>query len=386
MYDLITSRERFVLYVFLFVGLLVGVVGGLLYSGRFWAAFLQNSYYFLTLALGGAVFVAVNHVSNAAWTSVLRRVPEALMSYVPVGAVSILLIFFGSETLYEWTTTTYAHHGHELVFKNTYLSPGFFFLRMLGFLAAWTVLILLIRRESFRQDEDASLAHTNRSKIYSAIFLVVFGITFTFASFDWIMSLEPMFFSTIYAFYHIAGTFLAGTAAITVLVILLRRRGFLLEVGDRQLHNLGKLVLGFATFWAYIWLCQYLLIYYANIPEETIYYYRRTSTPGWWNLFILNLFLNWIIPFILLLPKRVKMNENWMLLACGIVLAGHWLDLYVMIFPAFFAGAMIGWVDLALPVGFAALFLLTFVRNLRPDRLVPRKDPYIEESMWQENH
>ena len=148
-----------------------------------------------------------------------------------------------------------------------------------------------------RQDADGKLAHTNKSKVYSAIFLVVFGITFTFASIDWIMSLEPMFFSTIYAFYHIAGVLLSGTASITVLVILLSRRGFLKEAGDKQLHFLGKMVLGFATFWAYIWLCQYLLIYYANIPEETVYYFRRTSTTGWANLFILNLFLNWIIPF-----------------------------------------------------------------------------------------
>ncbi len=380
----ISKKERNVLFALLAVGL-AGVIGGLIFSERFWAAFLLNSFYFLTIALGAAVFVAVNHISNSAWTSVLRRVPEAMMTYVPIGALTLFLIFFGRDVLYEWTHTTYSHHGHELVFKNAYLDTGFFFTRMFVYLAIWSVLIFLMKRESFRQDADGHLKHTDRSKVYSAIFLVLFGITFTFASFDWIMSVEPMFFSTIYAFYHIAGTFLGGTAAITVLIILLRRRGFLKEVGDRQMHNLGKLVLGFATFWAYIWLCQYLLIYYANIPEETIYYYRRTATTGWWNLFILNLFLNWIVPFALLLPRKVKSNENWMLMACGIVLIGHWLDLYLMIFPAFFQNAMIGLVDLALPVGFAALFLITFVRSLDFERLIPRKDPYITESIWQEN-
>ncbi len=379
----IKTRERNVIYGLLVVGLL-GIVGGLLLSDRFWAAFLQNSYYFLTIALGGAIFLAVNYISNASWISVLRRVPEAMMSYLPIGALTLLLIFFGRDVLYEWTYTTYTHHGHELTFKNTYLSTGFFFARMFAFLGAWTLLAFLLRRESFAQDRDASLTHTNRLKTYSAIFLVVFGITYTFASFDWIMSLEPMFFSTIYAFYHIAGTFLAGTAAIAVLVILLRRRGFFKEVGDKQLHNLGKLVLGFSTFWAYIWLCQYLLIYYANIPEETVYYLRRTSGEGWSFLFILNLFLNWIVPFVLLLPRSVKTNEAWMLTACGIVLVGHWLDLYIMIFPPFFESAMIGLVDIALPLGFVGLFLLVFVKNLRADRLIPEKDPYLEESMWQE--
>ena len=379
----INTKERNIIYAMLAVGV-VGIVFGLLFSDRFWFALLQNSFYFLTIALGAAVFLAVNHVSNASWISVLRRVPEAMTGYLPVGALALLCVFFGRGVLYEWTHTTYSHLGHELTFKNTYLSTGFFFGRMLLFLGIWTVLIHLLKRESFAQDTDGSLTHTDRSKVYSAIFLVVFGITFTFASIDWIMSLEPMFYSTIYAFYHIAGVLLAGSASIAVMVILLRRRGFLKEVGDKQLHNLGKLVLGFSTFWAYIWLCQYLLIYYANIPEETVYYLRRTSQPGWSYLFLINLFVNWIIPFVLLLPRKVKMNENWMLTACGIVLVGHWLDLYIMIFPPFFESAMIGLVDIALPLGFVGLFLLVFVRSLRADRLIPEKDPYLEESMWQE--
>ena len=386
----IKSNERILLYVFLAIGVLGAIAsleysasGNLQLSRRFWAVFLQNSFYLITIALGGAVFVAVNNVTNASWTSVLRRVPEAMMSYIPVGAVTILLLFFGRGLLYEWTYTSYSHHGHELVFKNTYLSTEFFFLRMVLYLAIWIALIYLIKRESFRQDETGSLKHTKNAKILSAIFLVVFGITFTFASIDWVMSIEPMFFSTIYAFYHIAGVLLAGTAAITILTILLRRRGYLKEVGDKQMHNLGKLVLGFATFWAYIWVCQYILIYYANIPEETIHYVRRTS-PSWSNVFILSLFLNWIIPFLMLLQRKVKFYERWMLAACGIVLIGHWVDLYVLIFPTFFETPMISPVDLALPLGFAALFLLTFARYLKVGSLIPKNDPYLQEGMWQE--
>ncbi|MCB1025528.1 MAG: hypothetical protein KDB79_14120 [Acidobacteria bacterium] len=378
----ITSRERNILYVCVVIGL-AGVIGGLLYSDRFWASFLQNSFYFVTLALGGAVFVAINHISNSAWSSVLRRIPEAMMSYIPIGAVSILLLFFGRKAVYEWTDKIYSHNGHELVFKNIYLSEGFFFSRMFVFLAIWIILIFLIKRESFKQDANGNLSHTNRGKTYSAIFLVVFGITFTFAVVDWIMSIEPMFSSTIYAFYHMAGVLLSGTAAITILVILLRRRGFLPQVGDRQMHALGKLVFGFATFWAYIWVCQYLLIYYANIPEETIHYVRRTSAE-WSGIFYLNLFFNWVIPFLMLIRRSVKSNENWMLAACGIVLVGHWVDLYVLIFPTFFQNPMIGLVDIALPIGFTALFLLAFVKNLNVDRMILSQDPYLAESMWQE--
>lgn len=379
---IITDRERNVLLALVAVGI-IGGVAGLAWSDRFWAAFLQNSFYFLTLALGGAVFVAVNQVSNSAWFSVIKRVPEAMSSYILVGAVTLLLVYFGRDTLYEWTTVFYSHDGHPMAFKNFWLSTGFFFARMAAFLVIWALLIFAIRRESVQQDKDGDPSHTRKGKIYSAIFLVVFAITFTFAVFDWLMSVEPLFYSTIYAFYNIAGVLLSGTATVTILAIILRRRGILPQLSDKHLHSLGKLVFGFATFWAYIWVSQFLLIYYANIPEETIFFVRRTSAE-WSNIFYLNLLLNWLIPFLMLIQRKVKSKENWMLGACGIVLVGHWVDIYVLLFPAFFRDPMIGFVDVALPIGFLGVFLLIFTRSLGSKELIPRRDPYLSEGAWQE--
>lgn len=376
------KREQNILLVILLIGLVGGTLGFL--SGeRFWFSFLQNAFFVLTLALGAALFVTINAVSNAGWATALRRVPEAMMAYVPIGAVSMLLVFFGRSAIYEWTRPITAAHeaGLELGFKHAWLSVPFFFIRMILFLAIWSGLIYLIRRTSLQQDIDGNLAHTKMRKVYSSIFIVIFGITFSLASFDWIMSIEPLFYSTIFAFYVIAGTLTSSVAAITVIVILLKQRGYLAAVGDSHLHKLGQLVLGFATFWAYIWISQYLLIYYANLPEETIYYYRRTSSNGWMAVFLVNLFLNWVIPFVMLLPRQVKMNTRWMLAACCIVLLGHWIDLYVMIFPPIFGSPMIGWVDIAVLLGFTALFVSSLIRNLHPDRLVPYNDPYLDESM-----
>jgi hypothetical protein len=252
---------------------------------------------------------------------------------------------------------------------------------MAVFLGIWMLLALLIRRESRKQDKDGELGHTEKIKRYSAIFLAVFGLTFTFASFDWLMSIEPLFYSTIFAFYNISGLLLSGFASITILVVLARRRGLLPYVNEHHLHYLGKLVLGFSTFWAYIWLCQYLLIYYANLPEETIYYIRRMQPADWKALFFANIFLNWLIPFALLLPRSVKQKDAWLLTACGIVLLGHWIDLYLMIFPYFEHSAVVGIVDITLVVGFAALFLSSFVRSLDRAALVPQRDPYLVESL-----
>lgn len=363
----------------------IGFAAGLYTNDtRLWPSVLLNAFFFLTLALGAEVFISINHVANAGWSTAIRRVPEAMMSYLPLASISMLALFFGRNTLYEGLRTFFGYAGKPMVFKNAWLSTPFFFARMAVFLGLWVLFAWLIKRESRRQDLDGDPRHTKKGRKYAAIFLAVFALTFTFASFDWLMSIEPLFYSTIYAFYIISGLLLSGFASITVLVILLRRRGYLPEVNENHLHNLGKLVFGFSAFWAYIWLCQYILIYYANLPEETIYYLRRMQTPGWKALFFLNIFLNWLIPFALLLSRGAKRSEGWLLLGCGIVLVGHWVDLYVMIFPAFEHPALIGLVDVAMVIGFASLFLQSFANGLRKSALVPLNDPYLGESLWQE--
>ncbi|HSE98853.1 MAG TPA: MFS transporter, partial [Blastocatellia bacterium] len=376
----ISINERKTLIAFLGVGILGFVVGLYTNSPRLWPSFLLNAFFFLSLALGAVVFVSIHHVSNAGWSAALRRIPEAMMTYLPAGAIAMLAIFFGRHSLYEWSHGL-AATSEALKVKSAFLSTPFFFARMLIMLTLWVVFARLLWRESLKQDDDGSLARIQKSKKYGAIFLVVFAITFSLASFDWLMSLEPHFYSTIFAFYCFSGLFLSGIAAITFLVIMLRKRGFLPQISEDHLHNLGKLLFGFSTFWAYLWLSQYLLIYYANLPEETIFYIRQTSTPAWKAIFLLNLFLNWVIPFLLLLSRKSKRNESWLITASVVVLIGHGLDLYLMIFPAMGASAMIGPVDVALALGFTALFLKTFVSSLEKVPILPRYDPYLAESL-----
>jgi MFS transporter, NNP family, nitrate/nitrite transporter len=377
---LISDRENKTLIALVAVGAL-GFTGGLLFnSARLWPSFLLNSFFFLTLTLGAMVFVSIHHVSNAGWSTVLRRVPEAMMSYLPIGAAAMLLVFFGRHSIYQWS------HGiagttEAMKMKATFLNTPFFFARMAVVLAIWCVFGYLLWRQSHLQDEDGLLEHTNKSKKYAAIFLALFAITFSLASFDWLMSIEPEFYSTIFAFYCFSGLFVSGIAAVTLLVILLRRRGFLAQINEDHLHNLGKMIFGFSTFWAYIWISQYLLIYYANLPEETVFYMRQTTAPGWRALFLINLLVNWLIPFVLLISRKAKRSEGLLLAACVIILFGHWLDLYLTIFPALGASALPSVVDLALVAGFGALFLLTFATALGKRALVPLHDPYLAESL-----
>jgi hypothetical protein len=382
--NFVSGRAQQFCFLMFAIGVVAFAAGLYLNNERVWASFLQNAFYFLTLALGAVVFVSINRVANAGWDTAIRRVPEAMMSYLPIGSLLMLAVFFGRNRLYEGLHSFFGFGGQPMVFKNAWLSTPFFFGRMALFLGLWTLIAWLIKRESRRQDGDNSLIHTRKLKRYSAIFLGVFGFTITFASFDWLMSIEPLFYSTIYAFYVIAGVLLSGFASITLLVVVVRWRGWLPHFNEHHLHNLGKLVFGFSTFWAYIWLCQYLLIYYANLPEETIYYIRRTQTPAWKTLFFVNILLNWLIPFVLLLPRSVKKSSRWLVTASVIVLIGHWLDLYMMIFPAYEFSALLSLFDVAILLGFASLFAQSFAKGLRKRGPLPINDPYLAESLWQE--
>src|ERR1041384_77657 len=377
---LISHRANNVLIVLVAAGGL-GLVGGLLFgSARVWPSFILNAFFFLTLALGAMVFVSIHHVSNAGWSAALRRVPEAMMSYLPIGAVAMLVVFFGRHSIYQWSQGI-APASDAMKMKASFLNSPFFFGRMAVVLAIWCAFAYLLSRESRRQDQDGLLEHTERSKKYSAIFLAVFAITFSLASFDWLMSIEAKFYSTIFAFYCFTGLLVSGIAAVTLLIIILRRRGFLAQVNEDHLHNLGKMIFGFSTFWAYIWVSQYLLIYYANLPEETVFFIRQTATPGWKFLFLSNLLLNWLVPFVLLISRKAKRRDGLLLARCVVVLCGHWLDLYLMIFPSLGLSWMIGVVDVALAAGFGALFFLIVSSALGAAALMPVHDPYMTESL-----
>ncbi|MEW6208765.1 MAG: MFS transporter [Acidobacteriota bacterium] len=377
---IITSREKNVLLAFVAAGAAAFIVGLIFDSHRVWPALLLSSFFVLTLSLGAMVFLCIHHISNAGWSAAIRRVPEAMMMYLPLGAVGLLATFFGRHEIYEWSHGL-TNSSEAMKAKAAFLNTPFFYGRMAMVLAIWIVFAFLLWRESRRQDEDTGLEHTTKSKKISAIFLAVFAITFSLASFDWLMSIEAEFYSTIYAFYNFSGLFLSGIAALTLVIISLRRRGLLREINEEHLHNLGKLIFGFSTFWAYLWLSQYLLIYYANIPEETIYYIRRTATPGWQAIFYLNLLLNWIAPFVILLPRRAKRSESTLAAVSIVVLAGHWLDLYQMIFPATGASSIPTLIDIALVAGFLSLFALVIANRLRHVSLVPSHDPYLKESL-----
>lgn len=329
------------------------------------------------LGLAGAVFVALQYVTGAGWSVWLRRVPEAMIVLLPVGGAHLLYALIAYPSLYPWTNHEFHLHG-EL--KHAWLQRPFFLVRAVTYLAVWTLLAMAMVRNSRRQDYDATSDLTLTNRRWSALFLVVFGATFWLASYDWLMSREPNWVSTVYGLYNFAGLFTSGWAAFILLVLWLRHFGPFRDVVTKShLHDLGKLFFGMCVFWLYLWYCQYMLIWFVNNPEETPHYIRRLD--GFWEtLFYVNVALNGVIPFFVLLPRSIKQNPKALANVCVIVLLGRWLDLYLMIFPEEHGLGEV-FVAAAVTLGAAGLYFLVVSWSINQAALIPRNDPLITESL-----
>lgn len=364
------------------LGGIVFLVGIYFAPERAWANLLVATCYFLGLGLAALFFVAVAYLSKAAWTTVFRRVPEAMAMTIPAGALLFAVTALGAKTIYEWTHQDLVAENGLLADKSGWLNLPFFLVRAALYLAIWIIAARIIVKTSRAQDVDGSMSHTRRNVKSSAIFMVVFALTFLGASFDWLMSVQPEWYSTIFGWYNFSGSFVAGLAAMTIIIIILRRAGsFRGLITDHHLHDLGKYCFAFSTFWAYLWFSQFMLIWYANIPEETSFYVRQMS-GGWLSLFLLNFGLNWVIPFLTLMPRAAKRSEGVLLKVCTVLLIGHWLDLYLMVLPAK-SGATppFGIWEIGIIVGAGAVFALLVFRFLRQANLIPVKDPTLERSL-----
>jgi hypothetical protein len=301
----------------------------------------------------------------------------------------MLVLFVGRDTIFPWTRPDAFDHTPSFAGKIQYLRMPWLVARTVAALILWTVFALLMRRASLDQDErpEMALILHRRLTCYAIVFIPVFAVTFTLMSFDWIISLEPDWFSTMFAVYVFAGTFVQGIAAITLAAVLLRRSSFSWRncISEDQLHDLGKMMFAFSTFWAYIWTCQYLLIWYGNIPEEITYYLPRTNGP-WLYLFALNLIMNWVIPFVVLLSASRKRSPKILAAMSILLLLGHWLDLYLLIMPTFHSTPSLVLPEVVIAAGYMALLFLLFVNALARAPIVPLNDPILNYEELAHDH
>ncbi|MCE7062815.1 quinol:cytochrome C oxidoreductase [Dyadobacter sp. CY343] len=357
---------------------------------RIWANLWVNGVYFTGMSVVGMFFISYNYLAQAGWSTVFKRIPEALPAFLPyMGVVMLLTFIFGGHDLFHWTHEgLYEVGGPEydkiIAGKRGFLNTPFFIIRLVIYFAVWYWLWRVIRNLSLKEDEIGGTEFYEKSIRFGTAFLVVFGVTSSTSAWDFVMSIDTHWFSTMFGWYTLASWHVAGLAVITLTVVMLRERGYLRAVNSSHLRDLGKFIFAFSIFWTYVWFAQFLLIYYANLPEETIYFIERFRGHGGFYKapFFITLFLNFFFPFLVLMTRDAKYTHSILKVACWSVIIGHYMDFYTNIMPGTVgAGAELG----ALEWGFFLIFLCAFAYSiasqLEKANLIPRNHPMLEESL-----
>lgn len=459
-----TKGTRNTLLVFMVLGVLALIYGIIaIDSQRLWANLLVNGLYFTFLALAGTFFVAVQYAGEAGWSAGLKRIPEAMGQYLPIGAIVLIIVFGAAVThqnhLYHWmdgyltqkTTTVaelkeyeaglQAHHGgheahaehaedhghghdkasnngayhgfagemeaysatkpayhadefsslpdeevienpyydHILDGKKGFLNVPFFIGAALIYLLGWWFFTWKFRKLSLEDNVGDQKKWFIKMRNLGAWFLVFFAVTSSTSAWHWVMSIDPHWFSTLFGWYVFAGLFVSGLSAIMVFLTILKFQGLMGHVNENHLHDLGKFMFAFSIFWTYLWFSQYMLIWYANIPEEVTYYQDR-----WENyhiLWIFNLVINFLFPLLVLMTRDAKRSKGTLLFVGCILIVGHWIDMFLMVMPGTVKGDWgIGPLEIGLFLGFIGLFGFITLRAISQAPLLANTHPFLDEA------
>jgi hypothetical protein len=368
-------------------------------DARFWASLLQNSVYFLLVVNASMFFICATTLAWGGWQMAFRRVPEAISAVVPViGVIALailLAITFGdNHTIFHWTDTEHVKHDKILNFKKGFLNKNFFTAMTIFTVAGWSLLGWKMRKLSRSLDDSPLPTVAERKKyiwnntVWAALYIVVFALTIMSSiPWLWLMSIDAHWYSTMYSWYTFASTFVAGMALIALFIIYLKNKGYLEYTNDEHLHDVGKFMFAFSVFWTYLWFSQFMLIWYANIPEETTYFKPRAYGPYsglFWFMFI----INFIAPLLILMRRNSKRNYTTVTFMAVLIIFGHWLDLYQMVFVGPMTDPKTGdthvpnllW-DFGVALGFVGLIMFVTGRALSKYPLLAKNHPFVKESV-----
>ncbi|HAA12852.1 MAG TPA: quinol:cytochrome C oxidoreductase [Cytophagales bacterium] len=356
-----------------------------------------NHIYFFGIGVIGVFFFAIQYAANVGWSSQLKRVFLNFGNWLPISFILGLVLFFVfGHDIFHWTHSDLYVEGGSGYDKIIDGKAGFFFwplekggpvpffflLRYLLFFGAWILIMRKFYALSRKEDEIGGDATYFKIRSWSAIFLVIFAVSSSTSAWDWILSIDTHWFSTMFGWYVFASWFVSGLAAITFLVIALKKAGYLPNVTSEHLHDLGKFMFAFSIFWTYVWFSQFLLIYYANIPEETIYFVERLRSDHFSGYFFINIILNFFLPFLMLMTRDSKRHLMFLQIVAVLIMGGHWIDFFLMMTPGTVGeSGNIGFTEMGTILVFGSAFLFVVLNSLKKLPLVPKNDPMLVESL-----
>ena len=383
------------------VGLITIIIGFITkgtdteHHGReiFWGTLMYNSIFFMLICNAAMFFICATTLAMGGFQQSFRRVPEAISTLVPIfGVITfavLMYVVFGGHLhhIYHWLDKEHVEHDAILKGKQGFLNPVFFLIWTTLAIGLWSLLGYRMRKLSREADEkpfdyDSGNRYIFRNTVNASLFIVWFALTVgSTIPWLWMMSLDAHWYSTMYSWYTFISSFVSGMSLIALFVIYLKNKGYLELTNQEHLHDIGKFMFAFSIFWTYLWFSQYMLIWYANIPEETVYFKHRVQGP-YKGIFFLNLILNFVCPVLILMKRASKRNYTLVTFMAVLIIFGHWIDFYQMVMGSISKEHVtLGWLDFGTAAFFVGMIIFFTGRALASRPLIPKYHPFLKESV-----
>ncbi|MBD8487855.1 quinol:cytochrome C oxidoreductase [Echinicola sp. CAU 1574] len=369
--------------------------GGYHWSKRFFANLWINNVYFAGIAIIGVFFFAIQYAAQAGWATAILRVMISFGNWLPFAAILMIVTYFiAGHDLFHWTHHDLfveggAHYDKIIDGKGGFFYwplakgsfPIFWVARMVIFFGLWIFFFNKLKNLSFQEDLNGGTSYWYNIRKWSAIFLVIFAVSSSISAWDWVMSIDTHWFSTLFGWYVFASWFVAGLSSITLVTIMLKERGYLEMFNENHLHDLGKFVFGFSIFWTYLWFSQFLLIYYANIPEESVYFIERLSSDKYGAFIFVNLIMNFVLPFLVLMTRDAKRHTIFLKVVCTLIIIGHWVDFFLMVQPGTLGhNGGVGFMEIGMFMLYGSVVIMVVLTGLSKKNLIAKNHPMLEET------
>lgn len=362
---------------------------------RLFSTLWMNNVFFAGMGIIGLFFVAIQYAAQAGWSVGVKRIGIAMGTWIPIAGVLMLALYFVTkQDVFHWSHSSLYHEGSDfdpIISKKAPFFfwplaggtfPLFFIFRMVLFFGVWYWFFTLIRKNMLAEDIEGTTSFWSKNVVLSTVFLIFFGVSSSVAAWDWVMSIDTHWFSTMFGWYVFASWWVTGLAVLTLIAASLKDAGYLKIVNANHLHDLGKFMFAFSIFWTYIWFSQFLLIYYANIPEETVYFVERLKNSPYSWIFYTNLIMNFVLPFLLLMTRDSKRQISMLKVVCPVIILGHWFDFFNMVTPGVMKlDGSLGLLEIGTGLIFLAVFFLVVLTGLTKIPLYGKNDPMLQESL-----
>lgn len=366
------------------LGVVLGVAAFFVDHSRAVFNYLIAFTFLISIGVGALFLIALDYTSGADWSVPIRRVVEFFAAIIPILAVLVIPLLFNVGELFHWSHPEAVAEDKILQGKSSYLNVTFFIVRVFALIGIWSLFYFFIVKNSRKQDTTRDQKLTTKNLRLSAIFIPIFAVTITISAIDWLMSIEPHWFSTMIGVYFFSGVVIAALAAVTLTTVLLKENGYLHPaLTNDHLYSLGALLFAFINFWGYIAFSQYMLIWYADLPEETFWFMQRWE--GSWSIFSIGLIIiHFVVPYIALVSQPSKMNPKTLKFISVWLLFAHLYDLFWFVMPEvneLSAGYSFSWIDLVFPIAVVGIIILVFNMKAKKENLIPIGDPKLQRGL-----